>query len=55
MAAQLSSVIHATTTLPLVSPSLLLIGAILLQVTLLATDMTSHVCQAGLFTPDGSV
>jgi hypothetical protein len=55
LAAQLSSVIHATTALPLVSPSLRLVRAVLLQVTLLATYMTSHVCQAGLFTPDGGV
>ena len=54
-AAQLSSVIHATTTLPLVSSSLLFVRAILLQMALLAADMTSHICHIGLFTPDGGI
>lgn len=50
-----SSIIHGTTTLPLVSPSLLFVWAVLLQVSLLATDMTSHIGHIGLLASDSRI
>lgn len=49
------SIVHSSTTLSLVDPSLLSVRTILLQMTLLVTDMTSHVSHIGLLTPDSSI
>lgn len=50
-----SLIIHGTTTLPLVSPSLLSVWAVLLQVSLLATDMTSHIGHISLLVSNSRI
>lgn len=49
------SIIHSTTTLSLVSPSLLLVWAVPLQVSLLAANMTSHIGNVGLLVFDSRI
>lgn len=47
--------LHGTTALSLVSPSLLLVWTIPLQVSLLATNMTSHIGNIGLLVPNSGI